>query len=143
MGSKCKAFDYILNKIFFNNIIEMFFLLEKKFSDYASIKYSVKEKADCFSMIIKYISENKIKSLVDENKFDPWNTGEGLHLVRSEKKPNEYIVYEVINNGYVRDYYSFCKVDRVNIVEFEITDKVDDADNMTVAMKELLLKNKK
>lgn len=143
MDSKCKAFDYILNKIYFNNIIEMFFLLEKKFNEFPTILYSCKGYADKYSLILKYFEDKKIKEIVENKNFKPFQSGAGLYLVRDDKNINEYIVYEVVNTGYVRDYYEFVKTDRVCIVEFEPTDRVSDDDTVSTVMKELVIKTKK
>ena len=104
--------------------------------------YSCKNAKDKYSLILKYHEEKGIKEIVENKNFKPWESGEGLYLVQDDKIKDEYIVYQVANTGYLRDYFEFVKTDRVNIVEFEPTDKVDDSDTKTTVMKELKVKTK-
>jgi hypothetical protein len=118
----------------------MFFLIEKKFDEFSKILYSCKDAKNKFSLVLKYYEEKKIKEVVENKDFKPWESGTGLYLVRDDKNTDEYIVYQVCNTGYLRDYFEFVKTTRVNIVEFKPTDKVDDSDTKTTVMKELLIK---
>jgi len=120
----------------------MFFLLEKGYNEFSKILYSCKNQKDKYSLVLKYYQEKKIKEIVENKNFRPWESGEGLYLVQDDKNTDEYVVYQVCNTGYLRDYFEFVKTDRLNIVEFEPTDKVDDSDTKTTVMKELLVKTK-
>ena len=118
--------------------MKYFLLLEKKYDEFPTVQYSVAERANSFHMIIKYIEDNNIKTVLDMVDFKPHVLGVGSYLVRVAK--DEYIVYDVANTGIIRDYFEFCKINRVNIVEFDITDKISDIDDVSILMKELKLK---
>jgi len=118
----------------------MFFLLEKGYNEFSKILYSCKNQKDKYSLVLKYYEEKGIKEIVENKNFRPWESREGIFLVQDDKNTDEYIVYQVCNTGYLRDYFEFVKTTRVNIVEFEPTDKVDDSDTKTTVMKELLIK---
>lgn len=119
--------------------MKYFFLLGNKVNEESKIFYSVKDYRDRFTMILKYVDEKKIKTISEEEEFKPWEVKEGLHLVkvRDEEK---WCVYEVSNTGYLRDYYEAEKIGTIEYQEFEVQDKVSDADVLTNTLKELVIK---
>lgn len=121
--------------------MKYFFLLRKKYNKFPEILYSCKDARDRYKMILKFVEENKIVSVCESKEFKVHEAGVGLHLVKTGD--NEWVSKEIVNTGYLFDYYEFSKIDRINIVEFDVVNNVDDLDDMSIAMKELVLKIKK
>jgi hypothetical protein len=93
-------------------------------------------------MILKFCEENKIVSVSESpSEFKPHEVGEGIHLVKTGD--NEWVSKEIVNTGYLFDYWQLSKIDRINIVEFDVVNNVDDLDDKSITMKELKLKIKK
>jgi hypothetical protein len=108
---------------------------------YTEILYSCKDPRDKYTLILKYVEEHKIKSVCEKTEFKPHEVGEGIHLVRVGN--DEFVSKQVVNTGYIFDYWQLSKIDRINILEFDVQDSVSDADKLTNTMKELVLKIKK
>lgn len=122
--------------------MKYFFLLRKKYNEFPEILYSCKDARDRYKMILKFVEENKIKSVCDSpSEFKPHEAGEGLHLVKTGD--DEWVSKENVNTGYLFDYWQLSKIDRINIVGFEVVDDVNDLDGKSIIMKELVLKTKK
>ena len=119
-----------------------YFLIRKKYDKFPEVLYSCRDSRDRYKMILKYCDEHKIKSVCDSpTEFKPHEAREGLHLIKINN--DEYVSKEVVNTGIVFDYWAMSKIDRINIVGFEVVDDVNDLDDMSVAMKELKMKIKK
>lgn len=116
----------------------MYFLLQKKYDEYPSILYSVKDKGKIIHMILKYLEDNDIRAIIPTQDFEPLTLGVGKYLVEENK--NEYIEYEVIDTGIIRSYMEFSKINRLNVVNYEVREEVDDTDDVSATMKELLVR---
>ena len=121
--------------------MKYFFLVKKSYDKFPEILYSCKDPRDKYTLILKYVDEHKIKSVCEKTEFKPHEVGEGVHLVRVGD--DEFVSKEVANTGYLFDYWTMSKIDRINILEFDVQDSVSDADKLTNTMKELVLKIKK
>jgi hypothetical protein len=117
------------------------FLIEEKDMESVKILYSVRDYRDRYTLILKYIDDNKIKSVNEEDDFTPWEVKDGLHLVKI--KEDLWELHEVVNTGIIRDYWVNCCVGKVSIQEVDVKDKVDDSDVLTNTLKELVIKIKK
>lgn len=120
--------------------MKYYFLLRKKYDKYPEIISSTKHKNKIIHMVLHYMEKEDIQSLVKKEDFKPYELKDGLVLV--EDTPHEYLLYEVKNTGYVFNYYEWSKIDRLNVIEFDLLDDTNDDDTITSTMKELLVRYK-
>jgi hypothetical protein len=119
--------------------MKTYFLLRKKYNEFPNIISSTKNKNKVIHMVLHYMEKEGIQMLVKKHDFDPLTLGEGKVLV--EQSAQEYFLYEIVNTGYIRDYMEFSKIDRVNVIEFDmLNDEEDLTDDITATMKELLVR---
>ena len=67
---------------------------------------------------------------------------EGSYLVSQSRANNDFMVYKVMNTGWVRDYMEFERVARIILTDHELTDRPTDNDDKTNVMTELRAKYK-
>ena len=122
--------------------MKYFFLISQKNDEHPQILYSCKERKNIFELVLKYYTDNDIKGIIDSESFEPWSLQEGSYLVSQSRANNDFMVYKVMNTGWVRDYLEFEKVARIILTDHELTDRPTDNDDKTNVMTELRAKYK-
>ena len=122
--------------------MKYYFLVSQKDGERPELLYSCKEKKNVFELVLKYYADHKIKGIIDEQSFEPWSLEEGLYLVSQNKANNDFMVYSVMNTGWVRNFMEFEKVARLVLTEHDLTDRPTDSDDKTIVMTELRAKYK-
>lgn len=122
--------------------MKYFFLVSQKDGERPEILYSCKERKNIFELVLKYYTDNDIKGIIDSESFEPWSLQEGSYLVSQSRANNDFMVYKVMNTGWVRDYMEFERVARIILTDHELTDRPTDNDDKTNVMTELRAKYK-
>ena len=117
-----------------------YFLIQRdEITKESKILLSVKNKKDILKMVLKYMEIYKIKNLVKSEDFNLPHLQEGEYVV--EQSDMEYSVYSVVNTGILFDFYDFTVLNTIKIQGFEVTDDVDDTDDVTTVLNELQVRS--
>lgn len=117
--------------------MKYYFLIYQEEHKRPEILYSCKDRKNIFEMVLQYYSDHNIKGIVDEQSFEPWSLEEGKYLVSQNKMNNDFMVYSLVNRGWVRYYIEAEVVGRIILTEHELTDRPSDNDDKTNVMTEL------
>ena len=98
-------------------------LILKEYNKYPKVLYTCKEQKDAVKLVLKYYIDNGLAGIIKHKEFKPNELGAGRWLVADNKDNTEYLEYQVVNSGWVRDYFEFWKVNRLNIVEIDISNQ--------------------
>lgn len=121
--------------------MKYYFLIERdEITKQSKVLLSVKEKKNILKMVLKYMENMKIKTLVKKEDFKLPHIAEGEYAV--EQSPLEYSVYSVVNTGILFDYFEFTVLNTLKVQMFDVTDDISDSDDVSTVMNELTVRSK-
>jgi hypothetical protein len=89
-------------------------------------------------MLLDYYTKREITKILKPSEFNPIALADGRYIVNILNSKTEFIEYEIINTGWVRDYKEWNKINKLNIVEVELSKT--DRDDKSIVMTELTSK---
>jgi len=118
----------------------MFFVLKKDFDNAEEIVYNSKNKKNVIKYILNFMKENNIKNILDSGELRLPHIEVGRYVVK--KNENKYEVWTVTNTGYVMDYFEYMKEKDFRVIDYTVKpDNIDDTDDVTVLMSELVARS--
>ena len=118
----------------------MFFVLKKDFDNAEEIVYNSKDKKNVIKYILNFMKENNIKNILDNGELRLPHIEVGRYVVK--KNENKYEVWTVTNTGYVMDYFEYVKEKDFRVIDYTVKpDNIDDTDDVTVLMSELVARS--
>ena len=118
----------------------MFFVLKKDFDNAEEIVYNSKNKKNVIKYILNFMKENNIKNILDSGELRLPNIEVGRYVVK--KSDDKYEVWTVTNTGYVMDYFEYMKEKDFRVIDYTVKpDNIDDTDDVTVLMSELVARS--
>ena len=98
-------------------------LIVRDFNEYPKVLHTCKEKKDGIKLVLKYLVDNGIAGIVKESEFNPSSLGCGKWLVSVNADNTKYLEYQIINTGWVRDYFHYFTTSELNIVEINVSNQ--------------------
>ena len=101
---------------------------------YPQVLNSTHDKYAAFKMILNYYEDKKINGILKNDEFHP-DLGEGKWLVCQDKENKNFLIYNVINNGWFFNSYIYEVVGSLSICEYEpVTKDIDDRSELMVEL---------